>query len=216
MSGYPERSRDLEEARRHGRRFGESSGARDPKRRGAALAALALFLALVALVECRGGKPDAADSAAGAGSREVEPVRLARAALHDAGIPLYPGADGLDATEFEKNKLPFIAVDFFALDPPDRVVGFYDRELRALTARRDTTREAGAVRYDFERQLAGLTVKPWNPQGADSAGVPARFDRRDAQGVTTEELDRYGKLLARARTHVVVNLPRPEPPVAKP
>jgi hypothetical protein len=38
-----------------------------------------------------------------------------------------------------------------------------------------------------------------------------RFDRRDAQGVTSAELDAYGKFLARARTHVVVNLPRAEP-----
>jgi hypothetical protein len=54
-------------------------------------------------------------------------------------------------------------------------------------------------------------VQPWDPQGADSSGVLARFDRRDAVGATTEELDRYGKFLARARTHVIVNLPRPEP-----
>jgi hypothetical protein len=193
-------------------------------------AALVVTFALAAFPACRGrdsqsepgaaapGSPatGAAKGAPDGGAREPEPVRLARAALHDARVPLYPGADGLDATEFEKNKLPFIAVDFFTLDAPDRVSAFYDRELRDRTAQRDTTREAGSVRYDFEEQLAGLSVKPWSPQGRDSSGVLARFDRRDAQGVTTEELDRYGKLLAEARTHVIVNLPRPEPAAAKP
>jgi hypothetical protein len=183
------------------------------------LAASLVGLALISVPAaegCRGGGPggaggaDSTDASA-SGGREIEPVRLARAALADARIALYPGADGLDATEFEKNQQPFIAVDFFTTDPPERVVAFYDRELEGRTARRDTTREPGAVRYDFERELSGLTVQPWDPQGADSSGVLARFDRRDAVGVTTEELDRYGKFLAQARTHVIVNLPRPEP-----
>jgi hypothetical protein len=138
-------------------------------------------------------------------------VRLARAALRDAGIPLYPGADGLDATEFEKNQLPFVAVEFFALDPPSKVTAFYDRGLDGKTVRRDTTIEKGAVRYEFREQLSGLSVKPWDPHGVDSTAVLARFDRRDAQGVSTPELDRYGKLLARAHSHVVVNVRRPEP-----
>lgn len=176
----------------------------------------AAVLVVPTLAGCRGGGPGGAGGAdstgaAASGGREIEPVRLARGALADARIELYPGADGLDATEFEKNKQPFIAVDFFTTDPPERVVAFYDRELEGRTARRDTTRKPGAVRYDFERDLSGLTVQPWDPQGADSSGVLARFDRRDAVGVTTEDLDRYGKFLARARTHVIVNLPRPEP-----
>ncbi len=181
----------------------------------AALVALAVLL-VPTVAGCRGGGPGSAGGAdstgvGASGGREIEPARLARAALADARIALYPGADGLDATEFEKNQQPFIAVDFFTTDPPERVVAFYDRELEGRTARRDTTRKPGAVRYDFERELSGLTVQPWDPQGADSTGVLARFDRRDAVGVTTEELDRYGEFLARARTHVIVNLPRQEP-----
>jgi hypothetical protein len=143
-------------------------------------------------------------------------VRLARGALNDAKVPLYPGADGLDATEFEKNQLPFIAVDFFTLDPPEQVIAFYDREIEKLTVERNTTREPGTVRYEFKQPLAGLSVKSWTPTGRDSSGVLVRFDRRDALGVTTEELDHYGKLLAQARTHVIVNLPRPEPAAAQP
>jgi hypothetical protein len=181
----------------------------------ASLATLAV-ISVLAGEGCRGGAPGAAEGTdstdvSGVRGRAIEPARLARAALADARIALYPGADGLDATEFEKNQQPFIAVDFFTMDAPERVVAFYDRELEGRTARRDTTRKPGAVRYDFERELSGLTVQPWDPQGADSSGVLARFDRRDAVGATTEELDRYGKFLARARTHVIVNLPRPEP-----
>jgi hypothetical protein len=190
---------------------------------------LATALAIATLGACRsrsaestpGEAPsrsaaESANAARAGGGREPEPVRLARGALHGAKVPLYPGADGLDATEFEKNKLPFIAVDFFTLDPPDRVVAFYDREIEALVTRRDMTREPGTVRYEFKHQLAGLSVKPWTPAGGDSSAMLARFDRRDALGVSTEELDHYGKLLQQARTHVVVNLPRPEPAGATP
>jgi hypothetical protein len=141
----------------------------------------------------------------------VEPVRLARAAFASAGIPLYPGARALDATEFEANTAPFIAAEFFTLDPPDRVAAFYDRELRRVTRRRNTTLEPGVVRYEFERAFSGLAVKPWRPDGDDRPALLARFDRRDAQGVTSAELDAYGAFLAAARTQVVVNLPRPEP-----
>ncbi len=142
---------------------------------------------------------------------DVEPVRLARAALAWSKIPLYPGARGLDATEFDANTAPFVSVDFFSTDPMDRVVAFYDRNLEGLTARRRIAREEGAVRYEFERSFSGLAVKPWEPAGADSSGLLARFDRRDAEGVTSTELDAYGRFLTTARTHVVVNVPRPEP-----
>lgn len=141
---------------------------------------------------------------------EIEEVRKARAALASAGIAVYPGSQGLDSTEFEANTTPFIAIDFFSLDPPSRVVAFYDRELKELTTRRNATLEPGVVRYEFERAFSGLAVKPWDPKGADSLASVQRFDRRDAQGVTTDELDAYGIFLGKARTHVVVNLPRPE------
>ncbi|HEY7530906.1 MAG TPA: hypothetical protein VIC56_09545 [Gemmatimonadota bacterium] len=169
---------------------------------------------------------DGASDAEGAGSRaagpsgamaarpddpEVEPVRLARAALASADIPLYPGAGGLDATEFEANTAPFVAAEFFTVDAPDRVAAYYDRELRARTRRRNTTLQPGVVRYEFERAFSGLAVEPWEPEGADREAMLERFDRRDAQGVTSADLDAYGELLAAARTQVVVNLPRPEP-----
>jgi hypothetical protein len=153
----------------------------------------------------------AARAASQPADADVEPVRLARAAFASAGIALYPGARALDATEFEANTAPFIAAEFFTLDPPDRVAAFYDRELRRVTRRRNTTLEPGVVRYEFERAFSGLAVKPWSPDGADRPALLARFDRRDAQGVTSAELDAYGAFLAVARTQVVVNLPRPEP-----
>jgi hypothetical protein len=153
----------------------------------------------------------AAGGSGAAGRREIEQVRMARAALAHARIPLYPGSEGLDATEFEANTIPFVAVDFFSLDPPERVVAFYDENLRALTQQRNTTREPGAVRYEFESPFSGLAVRPWQPTGTDSLALVTRFDRRDAQGVTSEELDAYGHFLSKARTHVVVNVPRPEP-----
>lgn len=150
-------------------------------------------------------------TAAAARGGEIEEIRKARAALATAGIPLYPGAQGLDSTEFEANTAPFISVDFYVLDPPERVAAFYDRALEDRVARRDTTVQPGVVRYEFERMYSGLEVRPWDASGADSSALIGHFDRREKLGVTTAELDAYGKLLARARTHVVVNVPRPEP-----
>jgi hypothetical protein len=155
-------------------------------------------------IEQQGGSPEP-------DQHEIQQVRLARATLAHAGIPLYPQAEGLDSTEFEANGVPFISVDFFSVDPPEKVVAFYDRELKDRTSRRDTVIEPGAVRYEFERRFSGLSVRPWDPKGADSTAMLARFDRRDALGVTSQELDAYGLFLGRARSHVVVNLPRPDP-----
>ena len=154
---------------------------------------------------------ESADAATRPPDPDVEAVRLARAAIASVDIPLYPGARALDATEFEANTAPFIAAEFFSLDPPGRVAAFYDRELRSQTRRRNTTLEPGVVRYEFERAFSGLAVKPWDPDSTDRAALLARFDRRDAQGVTSAELDAYGDFLRAARTQVVVNVPRPEP-----
>jgi hypothetical protein len=167
----------------------------------------------------RGGStkapPAPEQQGAQSGDDDIKEVRLARGTLAASGIPLYPGAQGLDALEFDKNGMPFILVDFFTHDPPENVVAFYDRELRHLTRRRDTVIEPGAVRYEFEERFSGLVVRPWDGKGADSTAMLARFDRRDAQGVTSEELDAYGNYLAGARSHVVVNVRRPQPGPAR-
>lgn len=193
---------------------------RRARRLTATLAGMVLCLAATACDRGREdsppGVPDSTamlpDTSAGA-DPPIEEVRMARAALASAGVPLYPGASGLDATEFEANRAPFIAVDFFTPDSMERVVEFYDRELKEMTARRDTTVEVGAVRYEFGRFFfSGLVVRPWDPTGADSTGFMARFDRRDAQGVTSADLEAYSRMLREARTHIVVNLPRPERP----
>lgn len=160
--------------------------------------------------------PATAGPAVGPGSavpehREVEQARLARVALASVGIPIYPGAEGLDSTEFEANTVPFIAIDFFSLDPPEQVVAYYNTAIEHLTARRRTTGDGAVVRYQFERGFSGLSVEPWDPRGKDSLAVVVRFDRRDAQGVTSAELEAYGTFLSQARTHVKVNVPRPEP-----
>ena len=187
---------------------------------GVRQAAGALVAFAVVCGSCRGGREtadaresaveDQSDPPAADAEPDIERVRIARAALAHARIPLYPGARGLDATEFEANTAPFVAVDFFTTDPPEKVAAFYDRALKRLTARRTTSAQAGAVRYEFDRAYSGVEVKPWQPQAADSTGMLARFDRRDAQGVTSAQLDSYGKFLAKARSHVVVNIPRPD------
>ncbi|MFN2432887.1 MAG: hypothetical protein ABR599_08780 [Gemmatimonadota bacterium] len=215
-----------------GRRGGEAQrGARRRGRRGGLrplLRVLALCAAAAAACSRDGGAPENAGPAgAGRGAEsadagepravvsepDIEEVRKARAALLRAGVPIYPGARGLDSTEFEANTAPFITVDFFTTDAPERVAAFYDREVADLTLRRDTVVEPGAVRYEFERDFSGVAVRPWLPAGADSSGFLARLDRRDVQGVTFEQLDAYGSFLREARTHVVVNVPRPEPEV---
>lgn len=180
------------------------------RRGGWTIAAVAWLSLIVPACERPADVPEARGSDPVHVDPDIERVRKARAALAAAGIPLYPGAAALDATEFVANTAPFITVDFFTTDPPEPVIAFYDRELERLTARRDTTIEEGGVRYEFQRAFSGVAVRPWDPRGADSAALAARFDRRDVEGVTTAELDAYGKFLTQARTQVVVNVPRPE------